>query len=69
MIMKTLYRPWPDSNGENLKSVFTHVASFYANLLEQRNCLHKKRVQLPQDLLGTPAWPPFHCFGTPIWSP
>ena len=31
--------------------------------------LHKKRVQLPQDLLGTPTWPPFYCFGTPIWPP
>ena len=48
-------------------SIFTHVASIYANLLEQRKRLNKKRVQLPQDCLGTPAWPPFHCFGTPIW--
>ena len=24
--------------------------------------LHNKRVQLPQDCLGTPTWPPFHCF-------
>ena len=24
-----------------------------------------KRVQLSQDWLGTPTWPPFHCFGTP----
>ena len=31
--------------------------------------LHKKRVKLPQDLFGTPTWPPFHCFGTPIWPP
>ena len=35
----------------------------------KRNCLHKKRVQLPQDWFGTPTWPPFHCFGTPIWPP
>ena len=28
----------------------------------------KKRVQLLQDLFGTPTWPPFHCFGTPIWQ-
>ena len=27
----------------------------------KRKCLHKKRVQLPQDLFGTPTWPPFHC--------
>ena len=35
----------------------------------KRKRLHKKRVQLPQDLFGTPTWPPFHCFGTPIWPP
>ena len=35
----------------------------------KRKFLHKKRVQLPQDYLGTPTWPPFHCFGTPIWPP
>ena len=35
----------------------------------KRKYLHKKRVQLPQDFLGTPTWPPFHCFGTPIWRP
>ena len=28
-----------------------------------------KRVQLPEDFLGTPTWPPFHCFRTPIWPP
>ena len=31
--------------------------------------LHKKRVQVPEDLFGTPKWPPFYCFGTPIWPP
>ena len=25
----------------------------------KRNYLHKKRVQLPQDCVGTPTWPPF----------
>ena len=35
----------------------------------RRNCLHKKRVQLPQDWLGTLTWPPFHWFGTSIWPP
>ena len=35
----------------------------------KRKRLHKRRVQLPQDWLGTPTWPPFHCFGTPIWPP
>ena len=35
----------------------------------KRKCLHKKRVQLPQDWFGTPTWPLFHCFGKPIWPP
>ena len=35
----------------------------------KRKHLHKKRVQLPKDWSGTPTWPPFHCFGTPIWLP
>ena len=33
----------------------------------KRKRLHKKRVQLPEDWLETPTWPPFYCFGTPIW--
>ena len=40
------------------KKLFTHVTSIYANLWEQKNCLHKKRDQLPQDWFGTPTWPP-----------
>ena len=32
----------------------------------KRNCLHKKRIQLPQDWLGTPTWLPSHCFGTNV---
>ena len=44
------------------------MASINANLLEQKKVLHKKRVQLSQDCVGTPTGgPPFHCFGTPIW--
>ena len=35
----------------------------------ERKRLHKKRVQLPKDWSGTPTWPLFHCFGTPIWPP
>ena len=35
----------------------------------KRKHLHVERVQLPQDFLGTPTWPPFHCFRTPIWPP
>ena len=47
----------------NSKSVFTHVASIYANLLEQKNRLHKKRVQLPEDWLGTPTCRRFTVLG------
>ena len=36
---------------------------------KKRKHLHEKRVQLPEDFVGTPTWPPFHCFGTPIWPP
>ena len=35
----------------------------------KRKRLHKKRLQLPKDWFGTPTWPLFHCFGTPIWLP
>ena len=35
----------------------------------KRKRLHKKRVRLPEDFPGTPTWPPFHCFGTPIRPP
>ena len=34
---------------------FTHVASSYANW-KKRTSLHKKKVQLPQEGFGTPAW-------------
>ena len=37
--------------------------------LNKRKHLHEKRVQLPQDWFRTLTWPPFHCFGTPIWPP
>ena len=36
---------------------------------DKNKFVHKKRVQLPQDWFGTPTWPSFHCFGTPIWLP
>ena len=35
----------------------------------KRKRLHKKRVQLPQDWIGTQTWPAFYCFGTPTWPP
>ena len=43
-------------------SVFNHVASIDANLLEQNKVLRTKNVQLPQYGFGTPTWPPFHFF-------
>ena len=33
----------------------------------KRKCLHKKRVELPQDWFETPTWSPFNSLGTPIW--
>ena len=44
---------------ERGESVFTHVASIYGNFWELKNFLHKKRVQLPQDLFGTLIWAPW----------
>ena len=35
----------------------------------KRECLHKKRVELPQDWFGTLKWLPFHCFEKQIWLP
>ena len=51
----------------NLKSIFTLVTSIYENILEKRKLLRKKGVQIPPDFLGTPTWPLFRCFETPIW--
>ena len=28
-----------------------------------------RKVQIPQNCLGTPTWPPCYCCGTPIWPP
>ena len=36
---------------------------------DKRKCLHKKRVELSKDWLGTTTWLSFHCFKTPIWLP
>ena len=33
----------------------------------KRKRLHERRVQFPQDWFGTQTWPPFRCFGTPLW--
>ena len=40
------------------------MACCYANLLEQKNVLHKKKVQLSKDWFDTPTWLPFYSFVT-----
>ena len=45
-----------------IQSVFTHAASVFANSWEQKKAFNER----PQDLFGTPKWPPFHCSGTAI---
>ena len=50
-----------------LSTFFTYVASSSANLMEQKKFFtYEKAVQLPQDWFGTPTWPMFHFFRTPI---
>ena len=45
-----------------------HFASNIHMHWNKKKCLHKKRVQLPQDWFGTPtSWPPFLCFETLTW--
>ena len=51
------------------RSVFTHVVSIYANLLEQKKAFAQEKSTPPEDWFGTKTWPPFHCFGTRIWLP
>ena len=42
--------------------------SSYANLLEQKKIFTQEKLfKLPEDLFGTPTWPPFYYFGSPIW--
>ena len=43
---------------------FTH--SYMEIYRNERERLHKNRVQIPQDWFGIPTRPPFHCFETPI---
>ena len=51
---------------ERFHSRGKHLCKFIGT---KESVLHKKRVQLPKDFLGTPTWPPFRCFRTPIWPP
>ena len=51
---------------ERFHSHGQHIRKFFWN---KRKRLHKKSVQIPKNLFGTPTWPPFYCFRTPIWPP
>ena len=51
------------------KSVFTHVTSSHTNFLEQKKVFTQEKGSTPKGFICTPTWPPFHCFGTPIWLP
>ena len=58
------------AEGQNEQiTVRVHSRGMHASMLiytsSKRKFLHKKRVKFPQGCLGTPKWPPFHCFGTP----
>ena len=54
----------------SLKSVFTHVASIYANLLEKKEsvCV-RKEFNSHRTGLGHQHGRRLNCFGTPIWPP
>ena len=61
-----------DGNENGFKTNSAFSLTWPASMLiywNKRKHLHEKRVKLPEDFLGTPTWPPFHCFGTPIWPP
>ena len=64
----------PHSRGKNLNKQYYRAFSLTrpASMLiywNKRKHLHEKRIQLPEDFLGTPTWPLFLCFETPIWPP
>ena len=63
-----LYKIWGAKQYRYRAFSLTWPASIQINW-NKRKRLHKKRVQIPQDCLGTPTWLPFYCFGTPIWPP
>lgn len=45
------------------------MASIHANLLEQKEFLHKKTVELPQGMFGRLTCPLVRYLATPIWLP
>ena len=62
-----LLRHAVQASGQELfeKSVFTHVASIYADLLKQKKAFPKRKkgqLTCAQDCFGIPTWPPFHVF-------
>ena len=66
--LRPIRRDLPSSSFLCAKSILTWPVSMQIYWDKRKN-LHKKRFRLPQDFPGTPSWPPFHCFGTPIWQP
>ena len=66
-------RPWKltleqacTANGLGIERFYSQVPASMT-IGTKQSVYTWKRVQLSQDLLVTPTWPPFHCFGTPIW--
>ena len=57
--------PYTNFNGKNWYRTFSLTWPASMEIYwSKRKYLRKKRVQLPQDWLGTPTWPPFDCFCT-----
>ena len=54
--------PWDGSPLD--RALLVNIRELKRQRRNKRKYLHKKRVQLPQDLFGTPTWPPFHCMAT-----
>ena len=75
LVWKLPIQAWNKSKISPLKTALPQRENRSTNntfwLVESRDAhhLHKNRVQLLQDLFGTPTWRPFHCFGTPKWPP
>ena len=49
--------------------VFTHVASIYANLLEQKNAFTYEKSSTPTGLVWDTNMPAVSLFWTQIWPP
>ena len=66
-VEKQWRRAWWEDEGniERFHSRDQHLWKF----IKTKESFYIKRDQLPQDWFGTPTWPLFYCFGTPIWRP